>query len=107
MVGFVLFGEVVAVVEGGITGAGLEGFGDEEVPNLPITADTHRDGHHSINTGTIRTPLIPGHVLRTARPGRALLIHGTLPPAQLDSRPWDTDRRLRRLATPQSPSRSR
>jgi hypothetical protein len=41
--------------------------------------------------------------LRLLRPGDALLIHGTLPPARLVSRPWDIDRRLRRLAAGKGP----
>lgn len=37
---------------------------------------------------TIRVPLAPAHVLRQMRPGDALLLHGTLPPAHVRTRPF-------------------
>jgi type IV secretion system protein VirD4 len=43
------------------------------------------------------TRLVPGHVLRQVRPGEALLIHGTLPPAHLHARPYYRERHLRAL----------
>jgi type IV secretion system protein VirD4 len=78
--------------------------GDEEIPTRSITADVHVDGgRRSVSESTIHRPLVPGHLLRILRPGDALLIHGTLPPAHLMSRPWDIDRRLRRLAAGKGP----
>jgi type IV secretion system protein VirD4 len=44
------------------------------------------------------TRLVPAHVLRQVKPGEALLIHGTLPPAHLHARPYYRERHLRVLA---------
>jgi type IV secretion system protein VirD4 len=78
--------------------------GDEEIPTRSMTADVHVDGgRRSVSESTIHRPLVPGHLLRVLRPGDALLIHGTLPPAHLTSRPWDIDRRLRHLAAGKGP----
>jgi type IV secretion system protein VirD4 len=78
--------------------------GDEEIPTRSMTADVRVDGgRRSVSESTIHRPLLPGHLLRVLRPGDALLIHGTLPPAHLISRPWDVDRRLRRLAAGNGP----
>jgi len=68
--------------------------GDEDIPRAATSLD-RRDGHRSITISEHQTPLLPAHVLRQARPGHALLIHGTLPPADLASRPYYQDRRLR------------
>jgi type IV secretion system protein VirD4 len=79
--------------------------GEEEIPTRSITADLRIDGgRRSVSESTIHRPLVPGHLLRLLRPGDALLIHGTLPPARLVSRPWDIDRRLRRLAAGKGPA---
>jgi type IV secretion system protein VirD4 len=48
----------------------------------------------SLQLATTREPLVPPHMARQMRPGDALLIHGTLPPAHVRSRPWWEDRRL-------------
>lgn len=69
--------------------------GDEDIVRASHSID-HRDGHSSVNLTTQATELLPRHVLRQARPGHALLVHGTLPPAELISRPYFRDRRLRR-----------
>lgn len=37
---------------------------------------------------TVRVPLAPAHVMRQMRPGDALLLHGTLPPAHVRTRPF-------------------
>lgn len=52
----------------------------------------------TVTESVIRTPLVPGYLLRRIPPGEALLVHGTLPPAHLRSRAWYDDDRLRRLA---------
>jgi type IV secretion system protein VirD4 len=44
--------------------------------------------------GVVDVPLIPSAALRQIRPGEALLVHGTLPPAHLRITPWYRDRRL-------------
>ena len=72
--------------------------GDEEVEQTARSEDRGRGrrSRSQSQSATMR-PLVPGHVLRQVAPGDALLIHGTLPPAHLQSRPWFEERRLRRL----------
>jgi type IV secretion system protein VirD4 len=78
--------------------------GDEEIVNRSVTADAGAaSGRRSVSESTVQRPLLPGPLLRVARPGDALLVHGTLPPAHLVSRPWDVERRLRRLAAGRGP----
>jgi type IV secretion system protein VirD4 len=72
-------------------------LGDEEILRRSTTLDLD-SGRRSISEAVHSTRLIPAHVLRQVRPGQALLVHGTLPPAHLHARPYFRDRRLRRLA---------
>lgn len=53
----------------------------------------------SAQLSTARTALAPPHVLRQMRPGDALLLHGTLPPAHVRARPFYRSRRLRARAS--------
>ncbi|HET7487959.1 MAG TPA: type IV secretory system conjugative DNA transfer family protein [Acidimicrobiales bacterium] len=53
------------------------------------------EGQRSEQLATSREPLVPPHVARQMRPGDALLVHGTLPPAHVAAVPWFSDRRLR------------
>ena len=78
-------------------------LGDEEILRRSTTLDLD-SGRRSISEAVHSTRLVPAHVLRQVRPGQALLVHGTLPPAHLHARPYFRDRRLRRLAelTPRS-----
>lgn len=55
-------------------------------------------GRGSMQLSTSRTPLAPPHVLRQMRPGDALLVHGTLPPAHVRTRPFHRSRHLARRA---------
>lgn len=71
--------------------------GDEELTRASATLDRSRPGA-SITYTPQYVPLLPGHVLRESRPGHALLIHGSLPPAELVTRPYFRDQRLRRRA---------
>jgi type IV secretion system protein VirD4 len=71
--------------------------GDEVVARNASHVD-RRDGHHGLTVSSERTALIPAHVLRQIQPGHALLIHATLPPAHLTSRPYYRNRRLRARA---------
>jgi type IV secretion system protein VirD4 len=52
------------------------------------------DWRSSQQLSTTREPLVPPHMARQMRPGDALLIHGTLPPAHVRTRPWWDERRL-------------
>lgn len=72
-------------------------LGDEEILRRSTTLDLD-SGRRSISEAVHATRLVPAHVLRQVRPGQALLVHGTLPPAHLRARPYYRDRRLRRLA---------
>ena len=53
---------------------------------------------HSTQHSTSREPLVPPHMARQMRPGDALLVHGTLPPAHVRALPWWSERRLSRRA---------
>ena len=72
-------------------------LGDEEVETLSRTDDLH-GGRGSRQIGTSRSPLAAPHVLRQMLPGDALLVHGTLPPAHVRTRPYYRERTLRRRA---------
>ncbi|MEA2828510.1 MAG: type secretion system protein VirD4 [Actinomycetota bacterium] len=52
------------------------------------------DWRSSLQLSTTREPLVPPHMARQMPPGDALLIHGTLPPAHIRTRPWWDNRRL-------------
>ncbi len=55
-------------------------------------------GKGSKQYATTRVALAPPHALRQMCPGDALLLHGTLPPAHIRTRPWWKERRLRERA---------
>ena len=67
-------------------------LGDEHLPaSLSGQAGQDRE-----RTSVVTVPVVPAAALRQMRPGDALLIHGTLPPAHVRLRPWYRDRQLRR-----------
>ena len=68
-------------------------LGDEEVENRSRSNDLH-GGRATVQVGATTHALAPAHVLRQMRPGDALLIHGTLPPAHVRTRPYYADRAL-------------
>jgi type IV secretion system protein VirD4 len=70
-------------------------LGDEE---LDQRSSTSGDGRRSVTRSVTYRSLAPGNVVRQGRPGTAVLIHGHLPPAWIQLRPWFRDRRLRELA---------
>ena len=74
-------------------------LGDTHAPALSLTSG-ERPGSRSVSESTVPLPLAPPHVLRQMLPGDALLIHGTLPPAHLRTRPYYTDPRLAARANP-------
>src|SRR3954469_9863141 len=53
-------------------------------------------GRRSTTVSSGFRPLVPGHVVREAKPGSALLLYGNLPPAWMRFRPWYRARGLRR-----------
>lgn len=75
-------------------------LGDAEV-ETSSRSGVERFGRQSVSLSSTKVALAPAHVLRQMRPGDALLLHGTLPPAHLRTRPFYREPRLRdRAATP-------
>lgn len=72
-------------------------LGDEDVLRRSTSLDLAA-ARRSVSDAVYSTRLVPAHVLRQVRPGEALLIHGTLPPAHLHARPYYRERNLRALA---------
>ena len=66
-------------------------LGDEHVPSRLSTQPVDDPDRQGI-TGV---PLVPPAALRQMRPGDALLVHGTLPPAHVRIKPWYRQRHLR------------
>lgn len=62
-------------------------LGEAEVDTRSHSAAERISGG-SDQFSTTRVPLAPAHVLRQMRPGDALLVHGTLPPAHVRTRPF-------------------
>lgn len=62
-------------------------LGEAEVDTRSHSAVEHMSGG-SDQFSTTRVPLAPAHALRQMRPGDALLVHGTLPPAHVRTRPY-------------------
>ncbi len=69
--------------------------GEEETRETTRTLDA---GGGSRTIGVRRRPLVAPEALRQLAPGRALLLYGRIPPAEVRLRMWFADRRLRRLA---------
>lgn len=80
-------------------------LGDQEITQVSSTAG--HEGRASTTQSTTYRSLAPAHVLRQATPGSAVLIYGSLPPAQISLRPWFADRRLRALARPDENGKGR
>ncbi len=72
-------------------------LGDAEVDTRSRSA-SDRPGSTSDQYSTTRVSLAPAHTLRQMRPGDALLLHGTLPPAHVRTRPFYRERDLARRA---------
>ena len=67
--------------------------GDAYLPMRSASTDLRGPGG-SLSESSQAIPLAPAEVLRQMVPGDALLIHGTLPPAQLRTRPYHRERHL-------------
>ena len=63
-------------------------LGDEDVARRSTSVDIGGNGRRSVSESTQRESLSPFHLLRQVRPGEAVLLHGTLPPAHLRARRW-------------------
>jgi type IV secretion system protein VirD4 len=68
-------------------------LGEAEVDTRSHSAAERMSGG-SDQYSTVRVPLAPAHVLRQMRPGDALVVHGTLPPAHVRTRPFFRSRHL-------------
>lgn len=68
-------------------------LGQAEVDTRSHSAAERMNGG-SDQFSTTHVPLAPAHVLRQMRPGDALLVHGTLPPAHVRTRPFYGTRHL-------------
>ncbi len=62
-------------------------LGDTDVPTRSRSLGAG-SGLGSGQLSAVRVPLVPPHALRQMRPGDALLLHATLPPAHLRTRPY-------------------
>jgi type IV secretion system protein VirD4 len=67
--------------------------GEAYLPMRSSSTDLRGPGG-SLSESSQAIPLAPAEVLRQMIPGDALLIHGTLPPAQLRTRPYHRERHL-------------
>lgn len=72
-------------------------LGEEDVVHRAISTE-FAEGRTRVDESARAVPLVPIEALRRMRPGNALLLHGTLRPAHLRSRPYWRDRRLAELA---------
>ena len=71
-----------------------EVLGDAEIESSSRSGVDRLGGAGSEQWSTTRVPLAPAHALRQMRPGDALLVHGTLPPAHVRTRPFYRSRTL-------------
>ena len=73
-------------------------LGDEDVQRRSLSYDiAGGTGRRSVSESMHREALTPFHLLRQVRPGEAVLIHGTLPPAHLQARQYWTEPELQAL----------
>ncbi len=72
--------------------------GEEEARDTTRTVGSGAGGGGTRTIGVRRRPLVAPEALRQLPAGRALLLYGRLPPAEVRLRMWFEDRRLRRLA---------
>ncbi len=75
-------------------------LGSEHVVSRQVSADLSASGggRRSMSESPTRTELLPMALLRQVRPGEALLVHNTLPPAHLIGRYWFRDPELHLVA---------
>ncbi len=77
-------------------------LGETEVETRSRSGE--RFGRGSTQVGTTNVAMAPVHVVRQMRPGDALLIHGTLPPAHVRTRPYYAEPRLVARTTAREPA---
>jgi type IV secretion system protein VirD4 len=89
-------------------------LGEAEVQTRSVSSGEQL-GRSTSQLSTSNLALAPAHALRQMRPGDALFLHGTLPPAHVRTRPFYQDARLaeraalapRRSTAPQTDAQSR
>ena len=81
-------------------------LGSEHVTSRQVSVDLGGAGagRRSMSESAARTELMPMALLRQVRPGEALLLHNTLPPAHLIGRYWFRDAALHQLSTGRLPA---
>jgi type IV secretion system protein VirD4 len=79
-------------------------LGSEHVRQRQVSVDVGGGGRRSVSESAGRTELMPMALLRQVRPGEALLLHNTLPPAHLVGRYFFRDRHLSYEATGTRPA---
>lgn len=105
----VLTNHLTKLVFSGCSDAATLGYvsrllGDEEVSRRTLSYDVAGGlRRRSVSESTGRESLTPFHLLRQVRPGEAVLIHGTLPPAHLHARRWWEDRYLNAVSEGEEP----
>lgn len=78
--------------------------GEEEVQTRSANADVHLSAsRRSVADSTTQRKLITPDLLRQVMPMEGLILHGTLPPAHLKSRPYWAESRLSKLAAGDGP----
>jgi type IV secretion system protein VirD4 len=74
-------------------------LGQEQAATLQRSTDTGLGSRRgSVTQAGTEVQLAPAHVVRQMRPGDAVLVHGTLPPIHVRTRPWYAERSLRARA---------
>ncbi len=74
-------------------------LGEEHVPSR-LSSQSSYGARREDDVTTV--PVVPPAALRRMRPGDALLVHGTLPPAHVRIKPWYGSRRMRKRASSRS-----
>jgi type IV secretion system protein VirD4 len=89
---------IFAGTSDGSTGRYAAFLGGEEEVEDRSRSEASGSARRSSSVRGTRVPLLPADVLRRAKAGSALLVHGTLPPAHLVARHVSQERRLGELA---------
>jgi len=99
----ILTNHLTKVMYAGLSDPASLRYVDQVLGNAEVDTRSHsaaeRMNGGSDQYSTTHVPLAPAHVLRQMRPGDALLVHGTLPPAHVRTRPFYGTRHLARRAS--------
>jgi type IV secretion system protein VirD4 len=99
----ILTNHLTKVMYAGLSDPASLRYVDQVLGRAEVDTRSHsasaRFGGGSDQYSTTHVPLAPAHVLRQMRPGDALLVHGTLPPAHVRTRPFYRERHLAERAS--------